>query len=74
MLCIVASGSGNDRNSFCRFFHDKAYGIEMLFVRHGRRFPGGSAYNQCIDAVFNLKIDDFSKRLKINSVIFEWRN
>ncbi len=65
-LGAVGAAARNDRHALFGIINTELADIQVLLLRHGRSFAGGTADNDSVSAVLDLKIDQFGKGVVID--------
>ena len=68
-LGTVGAGACNNRNPMIYFLHCVADHIQMLLMRHRRRFTGCTAHNDRVCLICDLLFNHFAKFIIINRTI-----
>ena len=74
MVCVVAAGAGNKRHTAVYCVLRAADDVILLLVGKGRRFAGGSVYNDSVGAVFDEHINEISVFCEIYGTVLSHRS
>ena len=69
LMIAVAAGTGNDRDTPGDPLHHETDDFFVFAFCHGGAFTGGTAGHQCVDAAFDLPVNETAIGIIINRAI-----